>query len=67
MSIVQIEDLRRIYKTTTGVFRRKVKEIVALDGVDMSIEAGELFGLLGPNGAGKNHLDADSGRDCGSK
>jgi ABC-2 type transport system ATP-binding protein len=27
--------------------------IVALDGLDLSVEGGELFGLLGPNGAGK--------------
>ena len=28
-------------------------EIVALHGLDLAINEGELFGLLGPNGAGK--------------
>ncbi len=28
-------------------------EVVALDGIDLAVERGEVFGLLGPNGAGK--------------
>lgn len=56
MTIIFTENLRRTYQTTTGIIRRKRKEIVALDGVDLSIQSGELFGLLGPNGAGKTTI-----------
>jgi ABC-2 type transport system ATP-binding protein len=34
----------------TKVFSRKVR---AVDGIDLDIAAGEIFGFLGPNGAGK--------------
>lgn len=33
--------------------RKAFKDVVAVDGIDLEVRAGECFGLLGPNGAGK--------------
>ncbi len=33
--------------------RKSYGDVVALDGVDLTVPAGSFFGLLGPNGAGK--------------
>src|ERR1041385_7022232 len=53
MAAIEAADLRRTYKTHTGTFRRRAKEIEAVRGINFAVEPGELFGLLGPNGAGK--------------
>src|SRR5579864_5929166 len=33
--------------------RKAYKDVIAVDGLDLEVRAGECFGLLGPNGAGK--------------
>ena len=43
--IVEIRGLAKVYEG-------KVR-VVAVDGIDLSVREGELYGLLGPNGAGK--------------
>ncbi len=48
---VETRALRRVFRASRGG-----GEVVALAGVDVRIERGEIFGLLGPNGAGKTTL-----------
>jgi len=36
-----------------SLFRRRNKEIAAVDGIDFDVAPGEVVGFLGPNGAGK--------------
>jgi ABC-2 type transport system ATP-binding protein len=42
--VIRTSDLRKVYEGA---------DFAAVDGLDLSVHAGEIFGLLGPNGAGK--------------
>jgi ABC-2 type transport system ATP-binding protein len=44
-AIVEITGLRKVYSGKNPV--------TAVDGIDLRVTAGEIYGLLGPNGAGK--------------
>jgi ABC-2 type transport system ATP-binding protein len=44
--VVSTRDLKKYFSSRNGVVK-------AVDGVDLSVEAGQVFGFLGPNGAGK--------------
>jgi ABC-2 type transport system ATP-binding protein len=49
MPIVEARELVKRYPKPGS----KKEHFLAVDGVSLSIEAGEVFGILGPNGAGK--------------
>ena len=43
--IVEVRGLRKVYEGK--------QRVVAVDGIDLNVEEGAIYGLLGPNGAGK--------------
>jgi|1185.fasta_scaffold04796_2 ABC-type multidrug transport system ATPase subunit len=47
MAMIEIEGLRKEYRRVRG------GRTVAVDGLDLSVPEGGVFGFLGPNGAGK--------------
>src|SRR5918996_3248262 len=63
MSVIEIRGLRKSYRvyhkkeglraSLRGLFRREYRDVHAVRGIDLKVEAGEFVAFLGPNGAGK--------------
>jgi ABC-2 type transport system ATP-binding protein len=63
MSVIEIEGLAKTYRvyqkreglwaSIHGLMRRQYREVHAVAGIDLTVEAGEFVAFLGPNGAGK--------------
>src|SRR5439155_16028028 len=47
VAVIEVEELRKRYRRLRG------GTTVALDGLDLSVPEGGVFGFLGPNGSGK--------------
>lgn len=52
-TILETVDLKKYYPVRGGVFKRKVDNVKAVDGVNLKIREGECFGLVGESGCGK--------------
>lgn len=49
---IAVDGVKKTYRS--GLFRKN--EVHALQGIDLALDPGRVFGLLGPNGAGKTTL-----------
>jgi len=54
MTAVAIDTRDAVVRVTA--FKKRYKKQVAVDGIDLVIRRGEMYGLIGPDGAGKSSL-----------
>jgi microcin C transport system ATP-binding protein len=54
--LVEVRNLRVWFPVKTGLFRHTTGHIKAVDGVDLTLRAGETVGIVGESGSGKTTL-----------
>tara|TARA_B100001113_G_scaffold293265_1_gene250064 strand:- start:772 stop:1743 length:972 start_codon:yes stop_codon:yes gene_type:complete len=67
-NLLKIENVKKAYRKY-NLFGKEISKFSALNGLNLNVEKGQIYGFLGPNGAGKTTtikciigiLEADSG------
>lgn len=54
--LLSVSKLKKYFPVTAGIFRRQIANVKAVDGIDFSIDSGEVLGIVGESGCGKSTL-----------